>query len=207
MRNIVESRSYPMESDEDRILFNHAQSRIIRTYNGVMDRFEEKYKLKFEGSLRFSRHSESYLAAAFIYKDYIKVSLPHVLSCEIYRTLIHELVHFITHDRQLTGEFINMPHCFLFGVLCGLVRRDLLNETENFFKPYDFAEDAMFKHLVFSPYEYDKKILGARYNCFDEMIETAQAIAGEMYGEIEQRLGMRPIRKCVVPEDFHEFME
>lgn len=207
MRNIVESKTYPMESEENKVLLDHAQNKVIRTYNYVMDRFEEKYSVRFDGSLKFSRHEERYLATAVLYRDYIQVCLPHVVNCEIYRTLIHELAHFITHDKQLTGEFINMPHCFLFGVLCCLLRRDLLGEKENFFKPYDFHEDAMYKHLIFNPFEFDQKIMAAWYDSFDEMIDTAQAIAKEMHREIEERIGYQPIKKCHVAEDFEEFME
>lgn len=206
MRMIINSLPYPMEKEEETVLFNHVQDRVIGAYNYVMDNFERKYGVRFEGSLKFSRHKERFLASAFLYRDYIRVCLPHVLDSRIHGVLIHELVHFITHDRQLTGEFINFPHCFLFGVLCCLVRRDLLGEEENFFEPYDFHEDVMFPHLLMNSFEFDKKIVAAKYYSFDEMIDTAQAIAQQMYEEIEERVGVKPIKKCIVSEDFEEFM-
>lgn len=203
MRNIVESKAHPMESDEDRVLLDHAQKRVIDTYNRVMDRFESKYKMRFDGELRLSRFKEEYLAAAILYKDYINVGLRNVLAFEINDTIMHELCHFIAHDNQLTGEFIAAQHGFLFGVLCCLVRRDLWGQKDNFFKPYDFHEDAMFQYLEINSFQFDKKIMGAKYESFEEMIGAAKVLSQDMYEEIEERIGLRPARICVVSEEFH----
>jgi hypothetical protein len=201
MTRIIASRTNDLESEKDRSLFDYMEQKVSQEYRNLMDGFERKYGKRFEGMLCFSRFKGNYTAVAAIARESITVSLPAILQREHLDVLIHELAHFITEDQGYTGDFIKNPHCFMFGILCAVLRRDLLGQKAYFFEPYDFHEDVYYKRLVFSPYEYDQRIMALKYTDFEDMLAACEEFSNELHQNINELEHITLVKKCSFTAD------
>lgn len=196
MTRIIPSRENDYEDESTKQLLDYIEEKISQQYRYMMAHFEDKFKKKFEGKLTFSRFRGTYMGMANYHREEIAISLPAVLDREHIDLLIHELAHFITHDQGYTGEFVANPHSFMFGILCAVLRRDLLGQKKHFFEPYDFSEDIYYEKLVFSPYEYDRRIMGLRYKDFEDMLVVCNEFAKELHQQIYELEHIKLIPKC-----------
>jgi hypothetical protein len=196
MTRIIASRENNLEDDSTKQLLNYVEQKISDEYRWLMANFEDKFKKKFEGKLCFTRFKGNFTAVAEMARESITVSLPAILQREHLDVLIHELGHFITEDQGYTGDFIKSPHCFMFAILCSVLRRDLLGQKAYFFDPYDFHEDVYYRKLILSPYEYDQRIVGIQYKDFDDLLIACEEFSNELHQAINELEHIKLVKRC-----------